>query len=117
MVSFLDAACLEAGGLLYSKNCSRASSFVVQNTLYCFTHFDTSRNGARLASQYRSLPCWFITIKPHSVSILMCFEIAGRLISKFSATAFRFKDCPASISMMALRVGSAIAWNTSLLIV
>lgn len=42
-------------------------------------------------SQYLSRPCFFITIKPHSVNTLICCDMAGRLTAKFSAIAFKFK--------------------------
>jgi len=41
--------------------------------------------------------------------------MAGRLISKYSAIDFRLSGCLESRSMIFLLVGSAIAWNTSLL--
>src|ERR1700754_799453 len=53
---------------------------------------------------------------PHSARILMCLEMAGRLISKFSAMEFRGKGFCAISLMISRRGGSAMAWNTSLLI-
>ena len=99
-----------------SKNLPRASSFAVQKTRYCSTQSDTADKFFKSASQYRSRPCCRMMISPHSDKILMCFEIAGRLTSKFSATAFRFKDCCDRRLIISLRVGSAIAWKTSRLI-
>jgi hypothetical protein len=54
-------------------------------------------------------------MSPHSVNIRICLDIAGLLISKCSATVFRFSGCPAIRPMISLRTGSAIAWKTSLL--
>jgi len=48
--------------------------------------------------------------------ILMCLEIAGRLMSKWATMRLRVRGCWASKSKIALRVGSAIAWKTSLLV-
>ena len=55
--------------------------------------------------------------KPALSKDLDMFEIAGLLTSNFSATEFRCNDWWAIILMISLRVGSAIAWKTSLLIV
>src|SRR6476659_2030343 len=57
-----------------------------------------------------------MVMSPHSVRLFMCFEMAGRLISNFSATEFKCNDRWAIILMISLRVGSAMAWKTSLLI-
>jgi hypothetical protein len=88
---------------------------LVQNFLYWSTQSDTSLSLFRLALQYLSRPCWVIIIRPHSVRIFMCLDTAGLLIVKLSATAFRFKDCCDKRLMISLRVGSAMAWKTSLL--
>jgi hypothetical protein len=49
----------------------------------------------------------------HSVSICRCFETVGLAVSKFEAIAPAVIDCEATNSSIALRVGSAMAWNTS----
>ena len=54
---------------------------------------------------------------PHSARIFKCLETACRLISKCSAMAFGVMATEAMRAIMALRVGSAMAWKTSLLIV
>src|ERR1700722_2269916 len=47
----------------------------------------------------------------------MCLDMAWRLLSKCSAMALGVSACSASKVRMALRVGSAMAWNTSRLMV
>jgi hypothetical protein len=47
----------------------------------------------------------------------MCFETAGRLMRKFSATPFNVIRCLASRVNIARRLESAIAWKTSRLMV
>jgi hypothetical protein len=47
----------------------------------------------------------------------MCLYMAALLISKFSVTEFILSDLCAIIPNISLLVGSAIAWNTSLLII
>ncbi len=72
--------------------------------------------GAFLLTLIGLLPFLLILIIPHSFSIFKCFEIAGRLILKFSATEFTVNVSSASSSIISLLTGSAIAWKTSLLI-
>src|SRR5690606_5224614 len=67
------------------------------------------------ALHYHSLPCCSMMTGPHSVLIVLFSDVAGRLMSKFSATAFRFIGRWEIRLMISLRVGSAIAWKTSLL--
>ncbi len=58
-------------------------------------------------------PFPMVSITWHSSNILICCEIAGRLILKCSAIVRRFMGCSESNSMIFLLVGSAIAWKMS----
>src|SRR5205085_7837380 len=74
------------------RNCSSASSLLVQKTRYCSIQADTSVSDCNLTSQNLSLPCCLITSNPHSDRMRICLDMAGRLILKFSATELRFRD-------------------------
>ena len=64
-----------------------------------------------------SRPCLLIFISSHSINILMCKDIACRLTSKLPAMVLTFSGFSATMSMIWRRVGSEMAWNTSLLII
>src|SRR5690606_39754936 len=53
--------------------------------------------------------------RSHSVRICRCLDTVGLEESKLEAIAPAVMDCEASSSRMARRVGSAMAWKTSLL--
>src|SRR5690606_359504 len=63
-----------------------------------------------------SLPSFSCSMSSHSFRILMCLETAWRVISNSAASALGVNACDAINTRMALRVGSAMAWKTSLFI-
>src|SRR4051812_24542998 len=65
-----------------SRNFPKAPNLPVQNSRYCSIQSETSFSCFSCASQYLSRPCCLITIRPHSVSIFICLDTAGLLISK-----------------------------------